>query len=476
MAFLNIYTQSKFIGLLLGPLGFYLILMLMDGLEKEPRAVLATTVWVSVWWISEALPIPATSLLPLILLPVSGGLDSDSTASAYANPVVFMYMGGFIIAIAIEKWKFHKRIALSILCVIGTRSNRIILGVLLATSFMSMWINNTATTLMMLPIALALIKQIDEEELMDAENLDSFRKGLLLTIAYSATIGGLATLIGSIPNAVFAAIASKLLNRTITFTDWLMFGLPLSLLLLVVLYFYMTRALFPVKINTPLESDFIRQELRELGPLSLEEKLVALVFLITASLWVFGGFLPESINDSMIAIFGSLLLFFLPSGKASGERLLEWEDTAQLPWGLLLLFGGGLALASAFKESRLTEWIGEQLSLLNNFPYFILIVLLGAIILFLTEIMSNTAVSNMVIPITVGLSAALGIEPYGLMATAALASSCAFMLPISTAPNAIIFSSDYINMSDMIKAGFWLNIISLIVITLLIYYWLPIIF
>ncbi|MEN8700486.1 SLC13 family permease [Bacillus infantis] len=470
----NTYSTAKIIGLILGPLSFAAIMFFMD-LDPEPKAVLASTAWISIWWITEALPIPATSLLPLILLPISGGLDSGKAASAYGNPIVFMYMGGFIIAIAIEKWNLHKRIALTILSVIGTSSNRIILGVMLATSLLSMWINNTATALMMFPIALALTKQIKADGVLDNRSFDSFSKSIMLSVAYSATIGGLATLVGSIPNAAFAAISAEMLGRTITFSDWLIFALPLTVILLILTYFYITRVQFPVKVSIGDNQPYIKKELQELGPVSYEEKMVAGVFFLTGLLWVFGGLLPESINDSMIGIFGALLLFFIPA-KNKKERMLEWEDASKLPWGLLLLFGGGLSLAAAFTDSKLTNWIGAQLESLIGFPYFFIVLTLSAIILFLTEIMSNTAVSNMVIPITVGMAYGIGIEPYGLMAAAALASSCAFMLPISTAPNAIVFGSDYIKINDMVKSGFWLNIISLFIIVLAVYYWLPRIF
>jgi solute carrier family 13 (sodium-dependent dicarboxylate transporter), member 2/3/5 len=362
----NTYSTAKIIGLILGPLSFAAIMFFMD-LDPEPKAVLASTAWISIWWITEALPIPATSLLPLILLPISGGLDSGKAASAYGNPIVFMYMGGFIIAIAIEKWNLHKRIALTILSVIGTSSNRIILGVMLATSLLSMWINNTATALMMFPIALALTKQIKADGVLDNRSFDSFSKSIMLSVAYSATIGGLATLVGSIPNAAFAAISAEMLGRTITFSDWLIFALPLTVILLILAYLYITRVQFPVKVSIGDNQPYIKKELQELGPVSYEEKMVAGVFFLTGLLWVFGGLLPWSINDSMIGIFGALLLFFIPA-KNKKERLLEWDDASKLPWGLLLLFGGGLSLAAAFTDSKLTNWIGAQLESLIGFP------------------------------------------------------------------------------------------------------------
>lgn len=469
------------IGLVLGPLLFSILLFIPDltGLALAPRAVLAVTAWTATWWVSEAIPIYATSFLPLFLLPLTGGTDQDTAAMAYGNPIVFMYMGGFIIALAVEKWDLHKRIALTIISFIGASGKKIILGVLIATAFLSMWISNAAVALMMLPIALALISQVEERDIMKGDSLDSFSKGLLLTVAYSASIGGLATIIGSVPNAVLVGIANSTLDADISFTDWFIFGLPISLVLLIFLYFYITKMKFKFEENKKITSSFAKEELSKLGPMSKNEILVALVFFFTGLLWIVSGFLPEVIsdhlNDTIIGMLGAVSLFIIPSTKEKG-KLLEWNDMKKLPWGILVLFGGGMSLAAAFDDSKLTEWFGEILSGLEVFPYFIIILILTASVLIMTELMSNTATSNMIIPITIGLAAAIGIEPYGLMAAVALAASCAFMLPISTPPNAAVFSSGHLDISTMAKAGIWMNLASVVVIVLAVYFLQPILF
>ncbi|WP_225744470.1 DASS family sodium-coupled anion symporter [Marinilactibacillus sp. Marseille-P9653] len=466
--------DTKKIGLIFGPLMFSVLYFLpnLTGLEDSPRAVLGVTAWVAIWWITEALPIPATSLLPIFLLPLTGGADQATAAAAYGNPIVFMYMGGFTIAIAIEKWNLHKRIAMTIISILGTSSDRIILGVGLATAFLSMWISNAATALMMLPIAIALISEIREKNFFDTESMQNFSKGLLLMVAYSASIGGLATIVGSVPNAAFVAIASTMLDQDVTFSDWFLFGIVITIVLMIALYFYITKIKFKVKQVGKISSDFAKQQLADLGPMSLEEKLVLTVFTLIGLLWIFGGFLPFDLSDTTISIFGATLLFLIPSSK--GGRLLDWIDMKHLSWGLLLLFGGGLSLAAAFESSGLTLWFGEILSNLDQFNYFVILIILTTTVLFMTEIMSNTAVSNMLMPISVGLAAGIGVAPYGIMAVVALASSCAFMLPISTPPNAAVFSTNELKIEDMVKAGFWMNIVSIVVIVLAVYFLQPI--
>ncbi|MFJ1627481.1 SLC13 family permease [Marinilactibacillus psychrotolerans] len=464
----------KKVGLVIGPLLFSLFYFIpsITGLDSAPRAVLGVTAWVATWWITEALPIPATSLLPIILLPLTGGADQATATMAYGNPIVFMYMGGFTIAIAIEKWNLHRRIAMSIISILGTSSNRIILGVGLATAFLSMWISNAATALMMLPIAIALITEIKEKQFFNEKSMQNFSKGLLLMVAYSASIGGLATIVGSVPNAAFVAIANSMLNQNITFSDWFLFGIVVTTILMIVLYFYITKIKFPVKQTGEISSDFARQQLKDLGPMSIEEKMVSIIFCLIGSLWIFGGFLPFELSDTTISMTGAVLLFMIPSSK--GGRILDWIDMNHLSWGLLLLFGGGLSLAAAFESSGLTSWFGDILSNLEQFNYLVILIILTATILFMTEIMSNTAVSNMLMPISVGLAAGIGVAPYGIMAVVALASSCAFMLPISTPPNAAVFSTNELEIEDMVKAGFWMNMVSIVVIVLAVYFLQPI--
>jgi sodium-dependent dicarboxylate transporter 2/3/5 len=468
--------NMKKVGLILGPFLFALFYFVegITGLADAPRAVLAVTAWVATWWITEAMPIPATSLLPIFLLPLSGGTDQSTAAMAYGDPIVFMYMGGFTIALAIEKWNLHKRIAMTIIALIGKSSSSIILGVGLATAFLSMWISNAATALMMLPIALALIAEIKEKNFLDNDSFRNFSKGLLLTVAYSASIGGLATIVGSVPNAAFVAVAQNHedLGVTITFSDWFLFGIIVTMALLVFLYFYITKIQFKVKQDGNISSEFAKQQLQELGPMSTEEKYVLAIFCFVGALWMFGGFLPWELSDTTISMFGAVIMFLIPNSKDG--RILEWPDMKHLSWGLLLLFGGGLSLAAAFADSGLTSWFGELLANVDRFNYFVVLIILATVILFMTEVMSNTAVSNMLMPISVGLAAGIGVEPYGIMAIVALASSCAFMLPISTPPNAAVFGSDELEIEDMVKAGFWMNMFSIVVIVLAVYFLQPI--
>lgn len=464
------------VGLILGPALFSILFFIPEitGLESSPRAVLAVTVWVATWWVTEALPIPATSLLPIFLLPLTGGTDQQTASMAYANPIVFMYMGGFTIAIAIQRWNLHKRIAMTIMRMVGSSGHRITLGVIIACAFLSMWISNAATALMMLPIGLALIEEIKEKQLYDDASLKRFAKGLLLSIAYASSIGGLASLIGTVPNAVFAAQAELLLDVEVTFAQWLIFAGPPTWFMLFLLYLFITRVRFRVHMQKEPPRDFARDQLRSLGPMSYEEIAVFVVFVCVALTWIFAGLIPEAFRptDPSIAMAGAVLMFLLPAKQRQGG-LLVWEDMKELPWGILLLFGGGLSLAAAFESSELTPWFGEVLIQLEVLPYVVLVVALAAIVLFMTEIMSNTAVSNMLIPVSVGMALGIGIDPFSIMAVVALASTCAFMLPTATPPNAAVFSSGYLTMDDMIRSGFWLNIVALVVISLVVIVWQP---
>ncbi|MFY2828640.1 SLC13 family permease [Staphylococcus arlettae] len=467
------------IGLFLGPLLFLIVFFIpsITGLDHAPHAVLAVTVFVATWWITEAIPIPATSLIPLILLPLTGGTDEQVASSAYADPIVFMYMGGFIIAVAIEKWNLHRRIAMTIISMMGSSSNHVILGTMIATAFISMWISNAATALMMLPIALALIEEIKTAKFLSPESAHKFSKALLLTVAYSASIGGLATLIGSVPNAVFAAVAASSLDRSVSFAQWMLFALPITIILLIVLYLLLTKWLFKIDDADQVSSDFAKKELHNLGPMSYEEKLTGLVFLIVSVLWISSSALPASLHlsDTVIAMIGAVLLFLIPA-RADKGGLLVWKDMSKLSWGILLLFGGGLSLAAAFEDSGLTKWFGGMLGIVEPLPLILIVIVLTTGILFLTEVMSNTAVSNMLMPISIGLAAAINQDPFFIMGVVALSSTCAFMLPISTPPNAAVFSSDELDMKDMIKAGFILNIFTIIIISFFVYFWLPMAF
>ncbi len=472
-------NKTKLFGLILGPLSFILILLFFhpEGLSKEANAVLASTIWIAIWWITEAIPIAVTALLPIVLFPLSGGLDLSATSGSFGHKYVFLYMGGFVIAIAIEKWNLHKRIALNIIHLIGADIRKIILGFMVATAFLSMWISNTATSVMMLPIGLAIIKQLkDNPATAEDENL-LFGKSLMLAIAYSASIGGMATLIGTPPNLVLAGVVLDTYGYEITFMQWFMFGLPISIILIFICWKYLTRFAFSFKqIEFPGGRAEIQRLRNALGKISYEEKLIALVFGATAFCWITRSFLLQRIlpglDDTIIAIFFAILLFLIPS-KKRGEQLINWDEAVKMPWGIILLFGGGMALAKGFDESGLAVWIGSQMTSLSGLPIFLLILVLIAAVNFLTEITSNLATTAMLLPVLAPMALSIDVHPFVLMVGAAVAASCAFMLPVATPPNAVVFGSGYLRIPDMVKKGFFMNVISILVLSLFVYFVLP---
>lgn len=473
-------NTTKRIGLLLGPLLFVLILFFFkpEGLSPQARAVLASTAWIAVWWITEAIPIAVTALLPIVLFPLSGALDLNTTTSAFGHKYIFLYMGGFIIAIAIEKWNLHKRIALNIINFIGSDVKKIILGFMVATAFLSMWISNTATSVMMLPIGIAIITQLkDNPNTIEDENL-LFGKALMLSIAYSASIGGIATLIGTPPNLVLAGVVLDTYNYEITFLQWFMFGFPISLLLLFICWKYLTNYAFKFKQNEfPGGKQEIKRLLKSLGSISYEEKMVAFVFGLTAFFWItrsllFDKILPQ-LDDTIIAIVFAIVLFLIPS-KDKKEKLMSWDDAIKLPWGIILLFGGGMALANGFESSGLAQWIGGQMTSFAGITTILLILLLIATVNFLTEITSNLATTAMLLPVLAPMALTVDIHPFILMVAAAVAASCAFMLPVATPPNAVVFGSGYLRIPDMVSKGIVMNLISIILLTLFVYFLLPV--
>jgi sodium-dependent dicarboxylate transporter 2/3/5 len=475
--------NSRKIGLYLGPLLFILTRFFLEaeGLSNQANAVLASTLWIAIWWITEAIPIAATSLLPIILFPLSGALPLDDTTSSFGHRFVFLYLGGFILALAIQKWNLHKRIALNIIMVVGTNVQKIILGFMVATAFLSMWISNTATAVMMLPIGIAIIKQMkDLKNSPEDENL-IFGKALMLSIAYSASIGGIATLIGTPPNLVFAGIIQEVYNIEISFLKWFQFGFPISILLLAISWIYLTKVAFKFKQNEFNEGkEEINRQLEELGPISYEEKIVLSVFVVTGLAWILRTYLLNkfipNLDDSIIALISGISLFLFQANNQEGkkEKIMNWEDAVKLPWGILLLFGGGLAIAQGFQSSGLANWIAENLTQLNGFSLFIILLVVITAVNFLTEITSNLATTAMLLPILAPTAVILGVHPYVLMVGATLAASCAFMLPVATPPNAVVFGSNYLKISDMVRVGILMNIISIIIIFMMVYFILPI--
>ena len=471
--------MQKRIGLIIGPLLFLIILLLtpFEGLSEQGHAVLATTIWIAVWWVTEAIPIAATALLPIVLFPLTGGMNLASTTASFGHKYVFLYLGGFLIAIGIEKWNLHRRIALTIIAFIGSDTRKIILGFMIATAFLSMWISNTATSVMMLPIGLAIIKQLKDNPDTDEDENLIFGKALMLGIAYSASIGGIATLIGTPPNLVLAGIIESTYGYEITFLEWFQFGLPVALLLLIFCWYYLTRIAYKFKqVDFPGGLKEIQRLKSNLGIISKEERRVGFVFILAALCWISRSFILQplfpGIDDTIIAILFGITLFIIPS-KNNKEPLLNWKDTLNLPWGIILLFGGGMALAKAFDESGLALWLGNLMTEFGGFPFFILLLLLITAVNFLTEITSNLATTAMLLPVLAPLALEVGVHPFGLMVGAAVAASCAYMLPVATPPNAVVFGSGYLRIPDMVSKGIVLNLFSILVISIMVYFLLP---
>lgn len=466
-------SQNKLIPALLGPIlfGFIFLFFSPPGLSLQANAVLACTVWIAIWWIFEVTDISVTALLPIILFPLTGALNIEMTTAAYGHKYIFLYIGGFILAITIEKWQLHKRIALNIINFIGTGISRIMLGFMVATAFMSMWISNTATTVMMLPIGLAIISQLKDDPDTKVDENRKFGKALMLAIAYSASIGGMATLFGTPPNLVFAGVVEEVYGIEIGFGEWMTFGLPISILLLGICWVYLSRFAFKFEMDEfPGGREKIKTLLFKLGAWSKEEKKVVTIFSITALMLIFRQkiqLLIPQIDDTIIALGMGILLFLIPSSK-KGEKLLTWKEAVKMPWGVIILFGGGMALAAGFKQSGLAEWIGNQFELLAVLPIFLLILILIAAVNFLTEITSNLATTAMLLPILAPMALSIDVHPYILLVSATVAASCAFMLPVATPPNAIVFGSGYLKIPDMVKSGIWMNIISILILSLVV--------
>ena len=439
-----------------------------EGVPPEAWKVFGVALWMAFWWLTEALPISVTALMPLIVFPILGLFSFKASAAPYAHPLIFLFMGGFMIAKAIEAWNLHRRIALLIVRVFGTRPDHLIGGFMLATAILSMWVSNTATTVMMLPIAISIITVLNEKE--DPQVAANTATALLLGIAYSASIGGVGTLVGTPPNALLAAFARDQYGIEIGFAKWMAIGLPVVFVLLPLSWLLLTRITCPVaRRPIPGAEEVIRTELKAMGPMSIEEKRVLAIFTLTALSWLFRPLITTAfpgigLTDSGIALIGALTLFIVPAGKGNGTSLLTWKRAVTLPWGVLLLFGGGLSLAGAISKSGLAETIGAGLGGLEGFPVIVLVAAVTILIVFLTEITSNTATTAVFLPIVATVAVGAGIAPLELIIPVALAASCAFMLPVATPPNAIVFASERLTVAQMAKAGFWLNLIAISVI------------
>jgi solute carrier family 13 (sodium-dependent dicarboxylate transporter), member 2/3/5 len=476
------------LGFVLGLLAFFLILFLLDldASNTKVTKVAAVAVLMAIWWITEAIPLAATSLVPLVLFPLLGVLSGADISASYINSVIFLFIGGFMLAIAMENWGLHKRIALKIISLFGGTANSILFGFMFSAAFLSMWISNTATAVMMLPIALAVINKIENQ--FGKEESSNFSKSVLLGIAYSCSIGGIATLIGTPPNLALVRIHKITFPDApqISFGDWMLLSFPITVLLLILTAILLSKFMFRSKNKIEVSKDFIKQEYKALGKFSYSEKVITIIFALTSLLWIFRtdlnlGFAqisgwatlfdtPDFIDDGTIAITMAFLLFLFPSKDEKQKTILSANVFEQIPWSIILLFGGGFALATAFSSSGLSQFIGNNLKVLANIPTFILLLIVCTIINFLTELTSNTATTQMILPILASVSVAIGINPLLLMIAATLSASMAFMMPVGTPPNTIVFASKRLRISDMAKTGFALNLISVIVIALTVYF------
>lgn len=462
--------NAAWIGLSLGPLVLLLCLL------SEPPAGLSQTAWLTVgmaalmaiWWATEAIPIPATSLLPILLIPALG-IDTLAKATApYANPTIFLFLGGFMLGLAMQRWQLHKRIALRTLLAVGSKPSRQIAGFMLATAFISMWVSNTATSIMMLPIGLSVIGLLVAGS--DEQQSERFATALLLGIAYAASIGGIATIIGTPPNALLVAFLKENHDVHIGFGQWMMLGIPVSAGMLLFTWWWLTRSGFRLAGGDSRE--MLQQEYAALGPMTRAEKLVAVIFVLAALAWIFQPLLGRyvgGINDTSIAIAAALALFLIPVDLRQRVFLMDWETANKVPWGVLLLFGGGLSLAAVIGSSGLARWIAESLGGLGTLDLILMIALVVSVITFLTEITSNTATAAAFLPLLGALAVAQGLPAEMLAIPAAIAASCAFMMPVATPPNAIVFGTGKMRIQSMIKAGFALNIFGIFLVSSLCY-------
>lgn len=486
---------AKFFGFFLAPILFLVIVVFADLEPGKPQVTytLAVAILMAIWWVTEVVPLAITALIPVVLFPLFGIMNGKDVSSTYFNHVIFLFIGGFLVALAMQRWNLHKRIALKILMFTGTSPARILLGFMFATAFLSMWISNTATAMMMVPILLSIIQKLEEH--INKEELQKYSIGLLLGIAYSASIGGIATLVGTPPNLSFARIFQIMFPTApeISFSTWFIFALPISIAFFIIVWLYLYLVFKP---KTSWKSDMknvsFKKEYEKLGRASYEEKIVFGVFVSLALLWlsrsgiVVGDFRipgwsslfeePSYLNDGTVAIAMSIILFVIPSKNKKGSQLMDWPTASKLPWNIVLLFGGGFALATGFKESELSLWFGEQLSGMAGMHPILIIFIIAIGMTFLTELTSNTATTEMLLPVLAGLSVSVNVNPLLFMIPATISASMAFMLPVATPPNAIIFGSNRITVMQMAKNGLILNLIGAVVITLFTYYWGMVIF
>ncbi len=468
--------RYQIVGRILGPTIFVLMLVSdqwQTAMSVEAWRAAAIGLWMAVWWATEAVPVPVTALLPIVVFDPLGIASIRDAAAPYAHPTIYLFLGGFILALALERWNLHRRIALSILDKTGTDGRRLIGGFMLVCALLSMWMTNTSTTMMLLPIVLSIVAVIRDNvtDLSDKDR-ENFQIAMLLGLAYSASIGGLATLIGTPPNALLAGFMAENYELELSFARWMLVGVPVSAVMLPIAWFVLTRYLYPVNVPASQAVDDHLRKLREqLGPITTPERRVAIIFVTVVASWMFRKPVTEwlgisGVSDAGIVMTAALLLFLLPSGKKSSAQLMTWQDMARLPWGVLILFGGGLSLAMAVSDSGLALWLGQQLAPLNAWGTAVLVVASVALVIFLTELTSNLATTATLLPVMGAIAIQAGLPPMVLVVPVTIAASCAFMLPVATPPNAIVFSTGKLSIPQMVKAGIVLNIIGIIIVSL----------
>ncbi len=474
--------MGKQIGLLLGPSFFILLQFLtLDGLSSQAITVIALAAWMICWWITEAVSISVTALLPLVVFPLFDIMSMNEVGANYGSSIVFLFFGGFVLALALEKVNLHKRIALTIIHKTGTTPNRVILGFMIATAFMSMWISNTASTVVMLPIALSVIQLLVQSDGVFTKEERHFSLSVMLGIAFSANAGGIATVIGTPPNSVLIGLLENEYNMEISFLKWMIIGLPFSVTMIGIIYFVLTRWMFPNKgIEFASSNALIAQKLSDLGPTSPQEKHVLRIFAITVFLWVFrtliNSFFPNlGLSDTMISVGCAIALFSIPHQFKKGVFILKWEDTSRLAWGILILFGGGLALAKGMSTTGIVALITDGIANANLNVLFT-VSLLILLMLFMTELMSNVALVAVLAPVIAGIAIGLEIPILYLLIPVTMASSCAFMLPMATPPNAIVFASGYVKVAQMARVGIFINLIAVALLILMYRFVIPLVF
>ncbi|MFO7446818.1 MAG: SLC13 family permease [Ignavibacteriaceae bacterium] len=487
-------NKTQKAGFVTGVFSFIFILFFADLDPARPQItqMAAVVVLMSAWWVTEAVPLAATSLIPLILFPLMGMMNGEKVAGSYINSIIFLFLGGFLLAVAMERWGLHKRVALKIITLFGGSPRAVILGLMFATGFISMWISNTATVVMMFPIGLAIIHKMEAD--FGREKTHNFSIALLLAIAYAGSIGGIGTLIGTPPNLIFVRISHIIFPEApeISFGRWMMLAVPIAAIMLLATGFFLTKVYYKIDYEIEIDKKFIKDEYLKLGAVSFEEKVISIVFSAAAFLWIFRqdldlGFItipgwdqifyqPKYLNDGVVAVTMAMILFIIPAkntapGEESGKTtILGTHSFMKIPWGIILLFGGGFALAEGFIDTGLAEYIGSHFKGLHYMSPLLMLLIVGITNNFLTEFTSNTASAQMILPVMASVAVALGIHPWLLMITATLAVSLGFMMPAGTAPNTIVFASERLKIMDMVKAGFILNLIGVIIITLLVYF------